>query len=95
MNFLHRKIQLKYFRFFCQEIKINKEIIERHSKISNRKVKDSLTPQEKEKIASISLVTKEETEKINKTILFNQIHGITGLFISLLLLSTGCAIYLS
>jgi hypothetical protein len=65
------------------------------SKISTNQKKSSLTAQEKEKIASIGFVSPKEAEAMEKQIIVNRVHGFTGLFLSLVLVGTGCAMLLN
>jgi hypothetical protein len=95
-----RKIFRIPFRYLCQKpgssATSSKSIIERNTSLEKHGPigKKSLSAQEKEKIASIGFVSTEEAQKMEKKIIFNRVHGFTGLFFSLVLVGTGCAMLL-
>jgi preprotein translocase subunit SecF len=71
------------------------QVSQSQSKISTNQKKSSLTAQEKERIASIGFVSPKEAEEMEKKIIINRVHGFTGLFLSLVLVGTGCAMLLN
>jgi hypothetical protein len=95
-----RKIFRISLRSFCQETGSSapstKSLIERNTSLEKHhpSKNKTLSIQEKEKIASIGFVSPEEAQKMEKRIIFNRVHGITGLFISFVLLGTGCTLLL-
>ena len=54
----------------------------------------TLSNEEKLKIAAVDFVSDKEAEKLKQQILKNKIHGVAGLFISLMGLTAGITLFL-
>jgi hypothetical protein len=109
LNNLHKQSKLSLSRFLSSSPspspnidehigEIKKNILrkkgEKELQTIEKTSKKILTNQEREKIASIGLVSPEETKQINQQIMKNRVAGFGGLFFSLVCLGVGITLFL-